>query len=125
VIIGTYGFRGKVTGLAYLNKSQQLVSGGEDSVLVAWNMASERLQTPDWKESDFCEICKKPFFWNLRAMMENKTIGQRQHHCRACGKAVCDKCSNRRSPLPKMGFEFEVRLCDPCFSATSEPELVF
>jgi hypothetical protein len=111
-----------VTGLAYLNRSKQLISGGEDSVLVAWNMHSERIQTPDWKESDYCEICKKPFFWNLRAMMESKTIGQRQHHCRMCGKATCDKCSNRKTPLPKLGFEFEVRVCDPCFSTITQQE---
>lgn len=108
--------------MVYLNRSKQLVSGGEDAVLVAWNMSSERLQTPDWKESDICEICRKPFFWNLKAMMETKTMGQRQHHCRACGKAVCDKCSTKRSPLPRLGFEFEVRVCDPCSGEIKQEE---
>ncbi|CAL8107195.1 unnamed protein product [Orchesella dallaii] len=114
------GHKGKVTGLSYLTRTHQLISGGEDAILVAWNMKGERLQTPEWKESDICEVCKRPFFWNLRAMMENKTIGQRQHHCRACGKAVCDKCSTRRTPLPRMGFEFDIRVCDPCYSGVTD-----
>jgi len=56
--------------------------------------------------------------------MENKTMGLRQHHCRACGKAICDKCSSHKSPVPKLGFEFEVRLCDPCFNSLTETEYV-
>lgn len=111
-----------MTGLGYLNRTQQLVSGGEDAILVAWNMKMERIQTPEWKESDVCQVCKRPFFWNLRAMMENKTMGQRQHHCRMCGMAVCDKCSNRRTPLPKMGFEFDIRVCDPCYGQITDNE---
>jgi len=118
------GHKGKVTGLEYLKKTNQLISGGEDAILVAWNMKIPRQETPEWKESDICETCRKPFFWNLRAMIESKTVGQRQHHCRACGKAVCDKCSSRRSPLPKMGFEFEVRLCDPCFAQVTDADRV-
>jgi len=38
------GHKGKVTGLAYVNKSSQLISGGEDAVLVAWNMRLPRLE---------------------------------------------------------------------------------
>jgi len=114
------GHKGKVTGLSYLKKSSQLISGGEDGILVAWNMQIQRTETPDWKESDICETCKRPFFWNLKAMMESKTLGQRQHHCRKCGKAICDKCSTKRSPLPKLGFEFEVRVCDPCFGEVTD-----
>lgn len=45
-----------------------------------------------------------------------------QHHCRKCGKAVCGKCSSKRSPIPLMGFEFEVRVCDSCHEAITDEE---
>lgn len=41
--------------------------------------------------------------------------GIRQHHCRNCGKAICDKCSVNRINIPIMGFEFDVRVCDACY----------
>ena len=39
-------------------------------------------QTSDWAESDNCQLCSKPFFWNFRAMYDQKQLGMRQHHCR-------------------------------------------
>lgn len=45
-----------------------------------------------------------------------------QHHCRKCGKAVCGKCSSKRSSIPLMGFEFEVRVCDSCHEAITDEE---
>jgi len=36
-----------------------------------------------------------------------------QHHCRACGKVVCGRCSGNRSTSNK-------RVCDVCF-AVNEP----
>lgn len=35
-------------------------------------------QTPEWTESDFCQRCSRPFFWNIKAMVDQKTIGLRQ-----------------------------------------------
>ena len=40
------------------------------------------LQTQDWAESNTCMLCNRPFFWNWRAMYEQKQVGMRQHHCR-------------------------------------------
>jgi len=36
------------------------------------------LQPVKWHESDECEKCSSPFFWNLKLMWEAKTIGGRQ-----------------------------------------------
>lgn len=45
-----------------------------------------------------------------------------KHHCRRCGKAVCDTCSSKRSLIPIMGYEFQVRVCDECFSVLTDNE---
>ncbi|XP_044595811.1 WD repeat and FYVE domain-containing protein 2 [Cotesia glomerata] len=108
------GHRNKVTALCYARNEQVLFSGGEDGVIVCWNMAESRRETTPWKESDTCESCGRPFFWNMRAMMDQRQLGLRQHHCRNCGRALCASCSAQRIPIPPMGFEFEVRVCDPC-----------
>lgn len=109
------GHKSKVTSLLYNRLNKSLISGGEDCIVVAWNMKAKRIMTPQWSESDCCQRCKKPFFWNLKAMYELKTLGIRQHHCRNCGKAVCGDCSRQRTTIPAMGFEFPVRVCDECF----------
>ncbi len=36
-----------------------------------------------------------------------------KHHCRACGRGVCESCSKHRLPVPDRGFTEEaVRVCD-------------
>lgn len=80
------GHRNKVTSLVWDKTSHTLFSGAEDSHIVAWNMKERRQETPSWVESDTCQRCNRPFFWNLRAQYEQKTIGLRQvrswHHQR-------------------------------------------
>ena len=38
-----------------------------------------------------------------------------RHHCRACGRVVCDGCSRERQALPRFGIIEPVRCCDACF----------
>ena len=43
---------------------------------------------------------------------ERFTIVKRKHHCRACGKIFCRKCSSQFIPLPKLGFVSPARVCN-------------
>lgn len=106
----------------FSNSTKQLISAGEDGVLVFWDMSQPRQETPVWGESGLCQLCGRPFFWNLRAMVDQRQLGLRQHHCRFCGKAVCEKCSTGRISIPSMGFEFAVRVCEPCHIALRDKE---
>lgn len=114
------GHRSRVTSLSYRIQDKTLFSGGEDCIIIAWNMNVKREETHQWSDSDNCQRCHRPFFWNFRSMYETKTIGLRQHHCRKCGKAVCADCSQRKTNIPMMGFEYEVRVCDDCFPLFSD-----
>lgn len=116
------GHRDKVLSVIYAGFTKQLLSCGDDNMLVIWNMDVKRMETPEWAESDICEKCKSPFFWNVKSMWEQKTIGTRQHHCRKCGKAVCHKCSSKRSSFPLMGYEYPVRVCDDCLETITEED---
>uniref|UniRef100_A0A6G1S5K9 WD repeat and FYVE domain-containing protein 2 n=1 Tax=Aceria tosichella TaxID=561515 RepID=A0A6G1S5K9_9ACAR len=114
------GHRNRIGALCYSRMNKMLISGGEDCAIIAWNMEAKRMEAPQWSESDDCQRCKRPFFWNFKSMYETKTIGLRQHHCRNCGKAVCGDCSQRRSTIPLLGFEYQVRVCDECFPLFSD-----
>ena len=55
-------------------------------------------QRPPWQadaDAYTCYTCDKAF-----------TLRRRKHHCRACGKVVCGKCSPKEEmrPLPELGY---------------------
>ncbi|CAI9719886.1 repeat and FYVE domain-containing 2-like [Octopus vulgaris] len=116
------GHHDKVQALIYCPISNQCLSGGDDCMVAFWNMYGKRVETPDWAESDICQKCDAPFFWNVQKMWEQKVIGNRQHHCRKCGRAVCGKCSGNKTTIPPLGYEYEVRVCDQCFSGITDEE---
>ncbi|XP_070538975.1 WD repeat and FYVE domain-containing protein 2-like [Ptychodera flava] len=116
------GHTEKVQALAYSSQSRQLFSGGADNRIVIWNMDIQRQETPEWADSDICQKCEAPFFWNFKKMWSEKTLGIRQHHCRKCGKAVCNPCSGSKSTIPIMGFEFEVRVCEECYEKITDDD---
>lgn len=58
--------------MAYAEGSNRLFSADENGTLVCWDMTAKRLETPEWKTSDNCELCDAPFFWNIRAMWDRK-----------------------------------------------------
>lgn len=118
------GHKDRVTSIHYVTNSRQLLSGSEDNKIVIWDMDAKRKENPQWKESDTCEYCKKPFFWNVKAMWEFKTVGVRQHHCRSCGAATCGDCSKNRSSIPVLGHEFQVRICNKCIGKIGDEEKV-
>ncbi|XP_036093879.1 WD repeat and FYVE domain-containing protein 1 [Rousettus aegyptiacus] len=116
------GHHDRVQSLCYLQLTRQLVSCSSDGGIAVWNMDVSREEAPQWLESDSCQKCEQPFFWNIKQMWDTKTLGLRQHHCRKCGQAVCGKCSSKRSSYPVMGFEFQVRMCDSCYDSIKEED---
>jgi growth factor-regulated tyrosine kinase substrate len=67
----------------------------------------DTIAPPDWTDSDVCERCRTLF-----------TISNRKHHCRNCGKTFCKKCADRYIPLPRLGINQDVRVCESCFYST-------
>uniref|UniRef100_A0A3Q3SQV3 WD repeat and FYVE domain containing 2 n=1 Tax=Mastacembelus armatus TaxID=205130 RepID=A0A3Q3SQV3_9TELE len=144
------GHTGNVTALCWDPVQRVLFSGSSDHSIIMWDIGGRKgtaielqghkitfsqetkykkcvadvffEQTPEWLDSDSCQKCEQPFFWNFKQMWDSKKIGLRQHHCRKCGQAVCGKCSSKRSTIPLMGFEFEVRVCDSCHESITDED---
>ena len=53
-----------------------------------------------------CQICGVSF-----------STRRRRHHCRQCGRVVCNPCSRSKAELPRRGHDSAVRLCDRCVSS--------
>lgn len=43
------------------------------------------------------------------------TVFRRRHHCRNCGRLFCGRCSANEMPIPELGYDTNVRVCDLCF----------
>lgn len=106
----------KVIFLKRLPQCGHLLSLSEDGRIVLWDMTIKRNKSPDPSKSNNCEICNRPFIWNLRGMYNLAQIGVRRHHCRNCGKSICHSCSSKELILPSYGYEIPVRICDNCYT---------
>ncbi|XP_057301765.1 WD repeat and FYVE domain-containing protein 2-like [Hydractinia symbiolongicarpus] len=119
-----HGHLSRVRSIGLASHADRLFSVGDDQDLTVWNTRSERKETPTWSQSDMCEKCASPFFWNFKQMWDQRIVGVRQHHCRRCGRAVCHNCSDKTSVLPQMGYEFDVRLCEECYDKIEDEEKI-
>ncbi|CAJ0582034.1 unnamed protein product, partial [Mesorhabditis spiculigera] len=108
------GHTSRISRICYSQEKKKLFTADESGKMMVWAMAATRIVTPAWANSDYCQLCDAPFFWNLQAMWQKKVVGQRQHHCRICGQAACSNCCTERTTYPPMGFEIPVRICKNC-----------
>jgi len=74
-------------------------------------------ECPVWvddEEFSKCMNCDLPF-----------TVVRRRHHCRSCGKLLCNSCCSHRISLPKLGYSKrqEQRVCDSCLSVHQQSKV--
>lgn len=72
------GHSDRLVGISFDKSRQTLVTCSADGYVGVWPMNVKRSETPKWLESDHCQICHLPFFWNINAMWRQKQIGLRQ-----------------------------------------------
>uniref|UniRef100_A0A8C0IU55 FYVE, RhoGEF and PH domain containing 1 n=1 Tax=Chelonoidis abingdonii TaxID=106734 RepID=A0A8C0IU55_CHEAB len=87
------------------------VRGPCAAVLVQGRELGRRAPTPiREKEVTLCMRCQEPF----------AALTRRRHHCRACGRVVCGKCSEFRARL-LYDNNRPNRVCGGCFAALHGP----
>nr|VZI44397.1 unnamed protein product [Spirometra erinaceieuropaei] len=72
------------------------------------------LQEPAWSDGPFCVECFAPFGFK-----------RRKHHCRHCGRVLCNACSEQDVPIVKYGLNKPVRVCKTCFYFINNPSVSF
>ena len=51
------------------------------------------------------------YYYTLHYVGEANEYRER-YNCRQCGNLICDPCSTRRRPVPRLGLIFPSRICD-------------
>ena len=72
------GHLDRLVGLAYDSSRKLLITCSADGHIGVWPMNVKRSETPKWLESNSCQLCRSPFFWNIHDMWTQKQIGLRQ-----------------------------------------------
>ncbi|XP_050408229.2 zinc finger FYVE domain-containing protein 1 [Patella vulgata] len=93
-------------GFNYVADTISTISAKPTKVLTEWT--ADKIAPEYWIPNAQileCAQCSEDF-----------TSNQQKHHCRACGKGFCDKCSSKTRPVPERGWGYvAVRVCDECF----------
>lgn len=93
-----------------------------ESLLEVRSIRKAKCELPEWTsfgDDVTCSCCASPFTWASTSNSEAQEARDK-HNCRACGSLVCDPCSKNRVPLPKMGLDVSMRVCDRCFHDLGE-----
>ncbi|KZC14494.1 PREDICTED: zinc finger FYVE domain-containing protein 1-like [Dufourea novaeangliae] len=69
----------------------------------------------------FIKDTVRPSYWipdsevvNCCICCQKFSISLPLHHCRDCGRGVCQDCSQHRKPVPHRGWDKPVRVCNSC-----------
>uniref|UniRef100_A0A803QUA2 FYVE-type domain-containing protein n=1 Tax=Cannabis sativa TaxID=3483 RepID=A0A803QUA2_CANSA len=68
------------------------------------------MEPPTFQEAARCDVCKCSF-----------NTFRRRHHCRCCGRTLCNEHSSNQMALPQFGIQSAVRVCADCFNNSSRP----
>ena len=69
-------------------------------------VASQRVSPPAWIPDEAASACM--------GCGDSFNLLRRRHHCRACGKVFCGRCSGNTMPLPHFNLDRPVRVCNRC-----------
>ncbi|RDY07329.1 hypothetical protein CR513_08577 [Mucuna pruriens] len=62
-------------------------------------------EAPPFEEAARCVVCNCSF-----------NTFRRRHHCRSCGRTLCNEHSSNQMALPQFGIYSNVRVCADCFN---------
>ncbi|KAI4335135.1 hypothetical protein L6164_013809 [Bauhinia variegata] len=65
------------------------------------------MEAPPFQEAARCSVCNSSF-----------STFRRRHHCRCCGRTLCNEHSSNQVALPQFGIYSNVRVCADCFNNT-------
>lgn len=94
--------------------AEELVSGG--SPLPSTSPSNAIINSPAKGNTNIVEVQQSPA--KMHSTSHSPVRDRRRHHCRGCGQAVCDECSQNRRPVPERGWTTDVRVCDSCNKKT-------
>lgn len=99
-----------------ITPSELVIAFSLDKRPVIWKLRSPESSALQELEQALT-ISKRPMFIqdsNCQRCKEFFSSFKRKHHCRVCGRILCDTCCNNRLVLKTLGYEEKKRTCHEC-----------
>lgn len=97
----------------WLNKLTEVMSKFGDTLTAQQIGADTTFVAPVWQQDHSVTECM------VSSCKAKFSAFKRKHHCRRCGRVVCDKCSKQKMALNTSDKiadkDKQQRVCDPCF----------
>lgn len=103
------------------NESELTARKVGEAIRSTFGVVASAMEYPIGSVLGLIKDTARPAYWVADDKVTNCAVCEVQfcprnpiHHCRGCGRGVCNSCSTARRPVITRGWESAVRVCDEC-----------
>ncbi|KAG1087311.1 hypothetical protein G6F42_020654 [Rhizopus arrhizus] len=114
--VATREFMEELTHIIKMPNGSSHVKSKALSLIQIWGIASKGNPTLSYISDTYTLLRAEGYtFPHVTDKIDSTLFETAVHHCRQCGATFCQQCSSKSMPLPHLGINDIVRVCDGCY----------